>query len=74
MSTNNPYRDVAVGIEVGARVRDLLMTQDDWRDMLTLWSVQQGLPVELLAGARPDLGARAGWTKRGENGNVICER
>ena len=71
---SNPYRLVEVGIELGFRVRDALMTRDDWRDMLVLWSVQQGLPVELLAGASPDLGTRAEWTERDERGTVICER
>ena len=39
----NPWRDPAVRIELGDRACSDLMSQADWREVLEIWTYQQGL-------------------------------
>jgi hypothetical protein len=41
----NPYRDVTIGIELGARVREAMMRQQDWNEVLHWWAAIHGLKV-----------------------------
>ena len=41
----NPFRDVTIGIELGARARDGMMRQQDWDEVLHWWAAMHGLEV-----------------------------